>query len=94
MSVPRIVPAVIGWSNWRTGCEFYEDTERNGDKYARWLPREGRNASADAPFGRLLTDQLGDPEGATAIVVVLPGRCADPAEAIAKIAAALSEDAA
>ncbi|HVJ27459.1 MAG TPA: hypothetical protein VM493_07935, partial [Vicinamibacterales bacterium] len=58
---PRILSSVIGWSNWRGGCEFYEDTERNGENYARWLPRA---RPGDQPMGRLLTDELNDPEGA------------------------------
>lgn len=87
---PQIVSAVIGWSNWRTGCEFYEDTERHGEGYARWLPRMIYDPEKQ-PHGRLLTDLLNDPEGATAIVVVLPGRRADPSEAMTKIAALFEE---
>jgi hypothetical protein len=71
--VSKIVHGIIGWSNWRSGCEFYEDTERNGERYARWLPRvrQGYKTDSKTPPGRLLTDALDDPKGARVVVIVL-----------------------
>ena len=65
----RVFRGIIGWSNWRPGTEFYEDTEAKGEGYARWLPR-GRYSAGDAPRGRLLTDEMEDPEGADVLVIV------------------------
>lgn len=90
--VVRVERAVIGWSNWRSGCEFYEDTEAQGEGYGRWLPRKtpGYVVEEGTPQGRLLTDALGDPEGATAVVILLP-RGADPEPAIERIREALAD---
>lgn len=70
--IVAVYRGIIGWSNWRAGCEFYEDTL---PEWPRWLPRLRNGVEQDGEKqGRLLTDAMGDPEGARVVVVVLdPG---------------------
>jgi hypothetical protein len=61
----------LGWSNVRTGLEFYVSNQGN----ARWLPRQ--RETVDPAKGALLQDELeanGCHEGTNVVVIALPGR--------------------
>lgn len=70
---PQVTVGYLGWSNVRTGLEFYVGGEGN----ARWNPRRGPHGFSDATKGTLLQDDLerdGYGEGTSVVVVALPGR--------------------
>ena len=64
----------LGWSNIRSGLEFYVANQGN----ARWLPRLRPGIVNDpAERGALLQDELetaGCYEGTSVVVIALPGR--------------------
>lgn len=67
---PRIFTGYLGWSNIRSGAEFYSiENDSNG----RWAP--DRRARSNERWGDLLVDEMEDggaSEGCDVIVVAVP----------------------
>lgn len=91
--VSYVTAGYLGWSNARSGLEFYVADEGN----ARWLPRARPGIVNDPKEkGRLLQDELeanGCYEGTCVVVLALPGRLPErTADHLARLLAAKADD--